>query len=385
MGRLSTAECTYLPTFLCAACRAVVPCLALLWVAAGCAVFFGAAFCALCCAAGCCCLLGRVSGRVVRLRCSHCVLLSGFGLPFRVLCCAVSLGAVLRRVAALCSARRCAVVCCVVLFRSFRAAAWFVVPSGAVRRPWVLCFPALCFPVFPRVVCSVLGVSCRCLWVRAVVRRCALCCVCVLCVSLGVVLCVPCPLRSVLCGAELCWCACVVLSVWSALFLVLGAVVRCCVLCSFLWCSMVRCWVRLPAVVLWWRVSVSVSLSCRVARFAVVGVVSCGALLLCVVFCRAVLSGGAVLSCSAVLLAHTQEADTRSGPNGQPDRARGTHRPHGMAYRQAKGRDTRAGQPATRTARDAREGRIPRGEARTGTCPHPRTCRERRRNTRPGH
>ena len=47
------------------------------------------------------------------------------------------------------------------------------------------------------------------------------------------------------------------------------------------------------------------------------------------------------------------------------------HRPHVMAYRQAKGRDTRAGQPATRTAREARAGRSPRGEARTGTNPDP--------------
>ena len=42
-----------------------------------------------------------------------------------------------------------------------------------------------------------------------------------------------------------------------------------------------------------------------------------------------------------------------------------------MADMQAKGRDTRAGQSATRTARDAREGRSSRGEARTGTSPDP--------------
>ena len=48
--------------------------------------------------------------------------------------------------------------------------------------------------------------------------------------------------------------------------------------------------------------------------------------------------------------------DTRRGPEGQPDQARGTHRPHGMAYRQARSRDTRTGQPAPRTARDAMEG-----------------------------
>ena len=55
--------------------------------------------------------------------------------------------------------------------------------------------------------------------------------------------------------------------------------------------------------------------------------------------------------------AHPHPMDTRRGPEGQPDRARGMHRPHGMANRQAKGRDTRTGQPATRTVRVAREGR----------------------------
>ena len=65
--------------------------------------------------------------------------------------------------------------------------------------------------------------------------------------------------------------------------------------------------------------------------------------------------------------AHT--TDTRRGPEDQPDGACGTHRPHGMAYRQAKGRDTHAGQPETRTARNARAGRSPRGDARTGTYP----------------
>ena len=46
----------------------------------------------------------------------------------------------------------------------------------------------------------------------------------------------------------------------------------------------------------------SVSLSGRVVCFPVVGVVCCGALLSCVVLCGAVLSRGAVLLCSAVVL-----------------------------------------------------------------------------------
>ena len=41
--------------------------------------------------------------------------------------------------------------------------------------------------------------------------------------------------------------------------------------------------------------------------------------------------------------AHTHERDTRGLPEGQTDRARGTHRPHGMAYRRARVRDTRKG------------------------------------------
>ena len=66
---------------------------------------------------------------------------------------------------------------------------------------------------------------------------------------------------------------------------------------------MVRCWVWLPAVGFWWRVSVSVSLSGGMACFPVVGVICCGALLPCVVFCGAVVSFGAVLACCAVFFA----------------------------------------------------------------------------------
>ena len=79
--------------------------------------------------------------------------------------------------------------------------------------------------------------------------------------------------------------------------------------------------------------------------------------------------------------AHTHEGDTRGLQEGQPDRARGTHRPRGMAYQRARRRDTRTGRPATRSAEHA--GR--RGERRetqhqvpAGT---PRTGRERRTQT----
>ena len=212
-----------------------------------------------------------------------------------VWCCA-SLGAVLRRAAARCVARCSAVVCCVALVwcRCLLRRALWRCPS-----PWG---PVLCGTVFcgvpPRcVLCAVCVLS----W-----RRGACCCspLClVLCVSRGAVLCVPCALRSVRCCASLCWCARVVLFVWCVLLLLApGAVVRCCVLCCFLWCAVVRCWVWWPVAVCWWRVSVSVSLSGRVVCFPVVGVVCCGALLSCVVFCGAVLSRGAVLLCSAVVL-----------------------------------------------------------------------------------
>ena len=217
--------------------------------------------------------------------------------PCAVPCC-VSLGAVLRRAAARCAARCCALVCCVALLHPFGAAACCAMPSGAARRPGALCFAALCFAVFPRAVCSVLCVFCRGVVVRAVVCRSALCFVCpgVLCCAFC------CPLHSVRCCASLCWCACVVLFVWCVLLLAPGAVVRCCVLCCFLWFAVVRCWVWWPVVVCWWRVSVSVSLSDRVVCFPVVGVVCCGALLPCAVCCGAVPSRGAVLLCSAVVL-----------------------------------------------------------------------------------
>ena len=211
-----------------------------------------------------------------------------------VLCCA-SLGAALRRAAARCVARCCAVVCCVALVwcRCLLRRALWRCPS-----PWG---PVLCGAVFcgvpPRcVLCAVCVLS----W-----RGGACCCspLCfVLCVSRGAVLCVPCALRFVRRCASLCWCARVVLFVWCVLLLAPGAVVRCCVLCCFLWCAVVRCWVCWPVGVCCWRVSVSVSLSGRVVCFPVVGVVCCGALLSCVLFCGAVPSRGAVLLCSAVVL-----------------------------------------------------------------------------------
>ena len=201
--------------------------------------------------------------------------------------------------------RRCrpvlCAVCCVVL----------CVPGcGAAPRCCALCSPVLCCSVLccapwvPLLVvpcplalpvalgpcalrrcvlrCSpVLCVFCRGAVVRAVVHRSALCCVC------PGVLCCAFPVLSALCGA--------VLPCAGALALCCSCGARCCWR-LVLWCAVVRCWVCWPVVVCWWRVSVSVSLSGRVVCFPAVGVVCCGALLSCVVFC------GAALLCSAVVL-----------------------------------------------------------------------------------
>ena len=198
-------------------------------------------------------------------------------------------------------------VCCVVLCVPWCGAA----PRCCALCPAVLCCPVLCCACWvPLLVapcllalpvalgpcalrrcvlrCSpVLRVFCRGAVVRAVVRRSALCCVC------PGVLCCAFPVLSALCGAVL-RCA--------------GALALCCscgACCCWrlvVWCAVVRCWVWWPVVFCWWRVSVLMSLSGRVVCFPVVGVVCCGALLSCVVFCGAVLSRGAVLLCSAVVL-----------------------------------------------------------------------------------
>ena len=48
--------------------------------------------------------------------------------------------------------------------------------------------------------------------------------------------------------------------------------------------------------------------------------------------------------------AHTHAKGTRGLPEGQQDRARGTHSLRGMAYQRARVRNTRTGRPATRSA-----------------------------------
>ena len=85
--------------------------------------------------------------------------------------------------------------------------------------------------------------------------------------------------------------------------------------------------------------------------------------------------------------AHTHERDTRGLPEGLPDRARGTHRPRGMAYQRARVRDTRTGRPATRSAEHGGRGGGNERDITPGTGPNPpnrpRAPRTHRRGTAP--
>ena len=67
---------------------------------------------------------------------------------------------------------------------------------------------------------------------------------------------------------------------------------------------------------------------------------------------------------------HTQMG-TRGLPEGQPDRARGTHRPRGMAYQRAGVRDTRTGRPVTRSAGHTGQEKGNRRDTTAGTGPSP--------------
>ena len=269
----------------------------------------------------CCCSVCRVSGR----------------LPFRgasraVLCrcaCIVALCAVLLASLALAGVVCCYLLClgvCCWAWLSFDASWWLlgmlrvscfggaiaVWPRGSPPCGLAWCVLVLRSPVLCSVVlCCRVVVYCPALLFLCVVAcsRCFLPALrFLLCLSWSVVLCIQCPPRSVRCCAALSWCPCVALFVWSALFLAPDAVVRCWLLCCFLWCAVVRRWVLLPAVVFWWRVSVSVSLSGRVACFPVVGrraVATCSPVLCpvvlccCVVLCLRVLVSfcGAVCCC----------------------------------------------------------------------------------------
>ena len=166
---------------------------------------------------------------------------------------------------------------------------WGPVPSGGL------------FCVAPHAVCSVPGMFCLGLMMRAVVRRCALCCV-----RPGVSCCAF-PVPSALCDAAL-RCAGAVASCCfflSVLFLVPSAVVRCCLLCGFLWCCAVLlhavpccpvacCVVLRPSALAGW-------LPCCVVRVAVPPcsfLVPCSAVLCPVAPCfRVLLSRPVLLPC----------------------------------------------------------------------------------------
>ena len=83
--------------------------------------------------------------------------------------------------------------------------------------------------------------------------------------------------------------------------------------------------------------------------------------------------------------AHTHERDTRGLPEGQPDRARGTHRPHGMAYQRARVRDTRTGRPATRSAEHAGRGGGNERDTTPGAGPNPPEPAASAAHTQTGH
>ena len=83
--------------------------------------------------------------------------------------------------------------------------------------------------------------------------------------------------------------------------------------------------------------------------------------------------------------AHTQAKGTRGLPEGQPDRAPGTHRPRGMAYQRARVRDTRKGGPATRSAGHAGAGWGKRGRHNTRYRPEPPELAASAAHTQTGH
>ena len=318
------------------------------------AVFVAAARCCVPCAVLCCVSLGVVL-RSAAARCAArccvvvcCVaLLRSFG---AAACCAVPSGAA-RRPGALCSAALCFAVfpraVCSVLCVFCRG----VVVRAVVRRsalsyvcPGVLC---CAFPVLSALCGAVL----RCAGALPLCFPCGVCCcwrlvlwcaaVC-FAVSFGVLWCGP--------GSGSPWwsaggvlrCRCPRLAAWSAslwfvwlavvpCFPVSCSVVLCCrvVLCccalltccgavgacsALLWpvvlcCAVLCCWLAVLFCARWWclRAVVLFPLCCAFPVFsalclAVRCCAGCGALLPCVVCCGPVLSRGAVLSCSAVVL-----------------------------------------------------------------------------------
>ena len=200
----------------------------------------------------------------------------------------------------------CLGVCCGAWLSS--VAFWWVLVSclgGAVPvwpRGSQPCGLVWCVLVFRCPVLSCVVLCCRVVvCCRALLFVCVVACACclfpaagrLLCVFWGPVLCVACPLRPVRCCAALCWGPSVVLSAWSALSLVLGAVGS--------WC---RC-VFLGSAGGSGCLVLSFGGVCRpccpcLAASPIARRLPCGVLFPCVVSCGAVLPRGAVLWCPVV-------------------------------------------------------------------------------------
>ena len=229
----------------CAACRAVVSRLGGLWAAVFSCVLL---CCAMLLVAASCC----ARSSVVASRCVARVVACRLVLVCVAVCCVVLLGAVLRRVVACCSARLC--------------------------------------------------VPCRGVFVRAVVRRCALCCV-----RPGVSCCVF-PVLSVLCGVTVrcagavascclfglcCFWRLVLLCVAVCCAVSCGVVLCCCALCRVVLCPAVSC----CGIRCGWLAALLCGAGFCAAQLPL------GALLPCAVPRRSVLWCGAVVSCPAALFA----------------------------------------------------------------------------------
>ena len=95
--------------------------------------------------------------------------------------------------------------------------------------------------------------------------------------------------------------------------------------------------------------------------------------------------GGGKDADAARARAHTHATGTRGIPEGQPHPVRKTHKPHGMAYRRARVRDTLRGRPATRSAGNAGAGRGARERRKNPHWPQPPKLAASAAHTRTGH
>ena len=282
----------------------------MLWAAARRAVFVGVFVSVFCCAVGCCCVLCRVFGRAVRLSCSRCGLLPGFGLRCRVpscnvcpwvRCCAALLRVVSPGVVFLFAVLFCC-ACLVLLLVVPRPQALPVALGPCALRRCVLRYsPALCAPCC---VCFVVACWCVLLFAAVLLDVCVLGCRAVrslsspLCAVLSFV--VPVCLRRAVrvvravAGARCCLALpCVVLFPLVFCGAMLGLAARGCLLavcfgvgvpvwspglipcgwCGLLWCRASLCCVLWCCAVSW---CCAVVFCCRFAVLLVLALPSCG-------------------------------------------------------------------------------------------------------------